>query len=92
MTRMVHCIKLDKEAEGLDFPPYPGELGDRLYDSVCKEAWEAWKRIQTMMVNEYRLPGNTSGNRWKTIFSGMATLRRLKGGPLKNRKVALGQH
>lgn len=55
MARMVQCIKLDKEAEGLDFPPYPGELGSRIYDSVSKEAWEAWKRIQTMIVNEYRL-------------------------------------
>ena len=55
MARMVQCIKLDKEAEGLDFPPYPGELGSRIYDNVSKEAWEAWTRIQTMIVNEYRL-------------------------------------
>ncbi|MBR5999688.1 MAG: oxidative damage protection protein [Oxalobacter sp.] len=55
MVRMVRCIKLEKEAEGLDYPPYPGELGTKLFDNVSKEAWEAWKRIQTMMVNEYRL-------------------------------------
>ena len=55
MTRIVHCIKLDKDAEGLDFPPYPGELGKRIYENVSKEAWQAWVRLQTMLVNEYRL-------------------------------------
>ena len=55
MARMVKCIKLGKEAEGLDFPPYPGELGKRIYDSISKEAFELWKRHQTMLVNENRL-------------------------------------
>ena len=55
MARMVHCVKLGREAEGLDFAPYPGELGKRIYDSVSKEAWQAWIRHQTMLVNENRL-------------------------------------
>lgn len=55
MARMVHCIKLNKEAEGLDFPPYPGELGKRIYESVSKEAWADWLKHQTMLVNENRL-------------------------------------
>lgn len=55
MAHMVHCIKLNREAEGLDFPPYPGELGKRIYDNVSKEAWAGWIRLQTMLVNEYRL-------------------------------------
>ncbi|MGI9302423.1 MAG: oxidative damage protection protein [Gammaproteobacteria bacterium] len=55
MTRMVNCIKLGKEAEGLDFAPYPGELGKRIYENVCKEAWQAWLGHQTMLINEYRL-------------------------------------
>ena len=55
MARMVHCIKLNKEAEGLDFPPYPGELGKRIYESVSKEAWAGWLKHQTMLVNENRL-------------------------------------
>ena len=55
MSRMVQCVYLKREAEGLDFPPYPGELGRRIYDSVSKEAFEAWKRHQTMLVNENRL-------------------------------------
>ncbi len=55
MARTIHCIKLDKEAEGLDFPPYPGDLGKRIFDSVSKEAWSAWLKHQTMLVNENRL-------------------------------------
>lgn len=55
MTRMVHCIKLGRDAEGLDRPPYPGELGKRLYEHVSKEAWAGWLRHQTMLVNENRL-------------------------------------
>lgn len=55
MSRMVQCVYLKKEAEGLVYPPYPGELGKRIYDNVSKEAFEAWKRHQTMLVNENRL-------------------------------------
>ena len=55
MARMVNCIKLGKEAEGLDFPPYPGELGKRLWESVSKEAWAQWLKHQTMLINENRL-------------------------------------
>ena len=55
MARMVQCVKLGREAEGLDFPPYPGELGKRIYESVSKEAWQQWLRHQTMLVNENRL-------------------------------------
>mgnify|MGYP000541228338 CR=1 FL=1 len=47
--------ELGREAEGLDFPPYPGELGKRLYENVSKEAWAGWVRHQTMLLNEYRL-------------------------------------
>jgi Fe-S cluster biosynthesis and repair protein YggX len=54
MARMVNCIKLGKEAEGLDFPPYPGELGKKLWQQVSKEAWAAWMKQQTMLVNENR--------------------------------------
>jgi Fe-S cluster biosynthesis and repair protein YggX len=52
---MVHCVKLGREAEGLDTPPYPGELGKRIYAGVSKEAWAGWLRHQTMLVNENRL-------------------------------------
>ena len=55
MARTVQCIKLGKEAEGLDFPPYPGELGKRIWESVSKEAWADWLKHQTMLVNENRL-------------------------------------
>lgn len=55
MVRMVSCVKLGKEAEGLDVPPYPGELGKRLFENVSKEAWQMWMRQQTMLINENRL-------------------------------------
>ncbi len=55
MARTVQCIKLQQEADGLDFPPYPGELGKRIYENVSKEAWQAWLKHQTMLVNENRL-------------------------------------
>ncbi len=55
MARMVNCVKLDKEAEGLDRPTYPGDLGKRIYLNVCKEAWQSWMGHQTMLINEYRL-------------------------------------
>lgn len=55
MARMVNCIYLKKEAEGLSFAPYPGDLGKRIYDNVSKEAFEMWKKHQTMLVNENRL-------------------------------------
>ncbi|MCK6424769.1 MAG: oxidative damage protection protein [Burkholderiaceae bacterium] len=55
MARSVQCILLKKEADGLDFPPYPGELGKRLYEQVSKEAWQQWLKHQTMLVNENRL-------------------------------------
>lgn len=55
MTRMVRCIKLGREAEGLSHQTYPGELGKRIYDNVSKEAWQQWLKHQTMLVNENRL-------------------------------------
>lgn len=55
MSRTVHCSVLGREAEGLAKPPYPGELGSRIYESVSKEAWRMWLAHQTMLINEYRL-------------------------------------
>ena len=55
MARMVHCIKLNKEAEGLDFAPLPGELGKKIWNEVSKEAWAGWIKQQTMLINENRL-------------------------------------
>ncbi|VAW59314.1 FIG001341: Probable Fe(2+)-trafficking protein YggX [hydrothermal vent metagenome] len=55
MSRMVQCIKLGREAQGLDRPTYPGDLGARIYENVSKEAWAEWLKHQTMLINEYRL-------------------------------------
>jgi len=55
MARKVQCVKLNKEAEGLEYMPYPGELGQKVYDNVSQEGWKMWVSHQTMLLNEYRL-------------------------------------
>ncbi|MBV8466661.1 MAG: oxidative damage protection protein [Burkholderiales bacterium] len=55
MSRMVNCVKLGREAEGLDFAPMPGDLGKKIYENVSKEAWQGWVKHQTMLINENRL-------------------------------------
>jgi Fe-S cluster biosynthesis and repair protein YggX len=55
MTRKVHCAKFNEEMEGLDFPPFPGELGKKVFENVSKEAWKQWLGQQTILINEYRL-------------------------------------
>lgn len=55
MGENVQCVKLQKQAEGLDRAPYPGELGRRILENVSKEAWQMWLKHQTMLINEYRL-------------------------------------
>ena len=55
MARVIHCVKLGREAEGLDFAPWPGELGKRIFENVSKEAWQQWVQHQTMLINENRL-------------------------------------
>ena len=55
MARDVDCVKLKKKAPGFDTPPYPGELGQRIYQQISREAWAQWQNHQTMLINEYRL-------------------------------------
>lgn len=55
MTRTVKCVMLGAEAEGLSRPPYPGELGQRIFENVSRQAWQQWLSHQTMLINEYRL-------------------------------------
>lgn len=55
MSRTVNCVILKTEAEGLEYAPYPGELGQRIYDNVSKDAWQRWLAHQTMLINENRL-------------------------------------
>jgi Fe-S cluster biosynthesis and repair protein YggX len=55
MARTVKCIKLGREAEGLAVPPYPGELGKRIFENVSKQAWQTWLKHQTMLINENRI-------------------------------------
>jgi len=55
MSRTVFCVRLQKEADGLDFQLYPGELGKRIFDNISKEAWALWQGKQTMLINEKKL-------------------------------------
>ena len=55
MPRTVYCQYLKREADGLERVTYPGDLGKRIYDNISAEAWRAWVRHQTMLINEYRL-------------------------------------
>ncbi len=55
MTRTVQCVMLKTEAEGLPRPPYPGELGRRIFENISRQAWQQWLSHQTMLINEYRL-------------------------------------
>lgn len=55
MARMVQCVKLNKEAEGLLVPPIPGPKGQWIFDNICKEAWAAWQAHQTRLINEKHL-------------------------------------
>ena len=80
MTRMVQCAKLKKELEGMARPPYPGELGIRVYQEVSAEAWQMWVSHQTMLINEYRLnPVDVKARKFleeemeKFLFSGEET-------------------
>lgn len=55
MTRMVNCQKLGEELQGLDRPPYPGELGKKIYENISNQAWQMWIQHQTMLINENQL-------------------------------------
>ena len=63
MTHIVHCAKLGMDAEGLDFAPWPGALGQRIYTNISKVAWQQWLAHQTMLINENRLNPLDSGAR-----------------------------
>ena len=55
MRRTVFCAKLKRDAEGLDYAPWPGELGKRIYQHISKQAWQQWLSHQTMLINENRI-------------------------------------
>lgn len=55
MARIIKCLKLNREAEALEEPPFPGDLGKKIFENISKEAWENWISLQTRLINEYRL-------------------------------------
>ena len=81
MARMVKCVKLGREAEGLDFPPYPGELGKRVFENVSKEAWKQWLEQQKMLVNENRL--NLADKKSRDYLIAKTLVATLEGLPLE---------
>jgi Fe-S cluster biosynthesis and repair protein YggX len=55
MTRLVQCVKLGRELPGLEKPPFPGELGDRIYENVSQQGWDMWLEHQVLLINHYGL-------------------------------------
>ena len=55
MTRQVHCAKLKQQLEGLERAPFPGQAGQKIYDTISQQAWQQWLSHQTILINEYRL-------------------------------------
>ena len=55
MARMIQCVKLGKEAEGLDKPPFKGPMGEKVFENISKDAWRMWLEHSKMLINEYRL-------------------------------------
>ena len=79
MPRMVRCSVLGEESEGLERPPYPGPLGQRIFEQVSKAGWRRWVEHQTMLINENRLSladakarGFLEGEMKKFLFEGGA--------------------
>jgi Fe-S cluster biosynthesis and repair protein YggX len=68
MARIVHCAKLDKDLDGLEKPPFRGELGQRIFDTVSAQAWRSWLEHSKMLINEYRLDltSETGQRLWMT--------------------------
>ena len=68
MARTVHCVKLDKDLDGMEKVPFRGDLGQRIFDSVSAQAWKGWLEHSKMLINEYRLDlTSESGQRlWMT--------------------------
>lgn len=55
MSRIIQCMKLKREAEGLDSPPFPGAEGQYIFENISRDAWQQWVNLQTMLINEHRL-------------------------------------
>lgn len=55
MPRMVQCVKIGRELPGLEKPPFPGELGDRIYNNISQQAWQMWVEHQVLLINHYGL-------------------------------------
>jgi Fe-S cluster biosynthesis and repair protein YggX len=89
---MVYCTYLQREAEGLERVPYPGELGKRIYENISAEAWRAWVAHQTMLLNEYRLsPIDPKGAQVSRRGNGKIPVRRRVGETRRLRRTRIGR-
>ena len=86
MPRIVHCVRLKREAEGLDLPPYPGKLGQRIYEQVSKEAWLAWLELQKRLINENRL--NLAESQARTYMAEQMERHFFGAGPVDPSSIA----
>ncbi len=62
MSRMVRCAVLKREAEGLERPPHPGALGQRIFENVSKEGWKQWLQRLATIINENKLSSADRGS------------------------------
>ena len=87
--RMVFCQKFQKEMPGLDAAPWPGELGQRIYDNISAEAWKIWEERMKMILNEYRLmPWQKEAQELVAEAHGGFLLRRRRGAAARLRSAA----
>ena len=78
-TRIVKCKKLDKELPGLEKPPFKGEIGQKIFENISQEGWDAWKNMQIKIINEYRL--NMSNQKdYEVLIEQMLCFLNLKTG------------
>ena len=55
MPRTVYCVKLGRELPGLEKPPFPGALGQRIYEQISHQAYDMWTEQRTLIINHYNL-------------------------------------
>ena len=90
VRRMVFCVKLQRDLPGLDAPPWPGPLGQRIYEQVSREAWEMWEERMKMILNEYRLlPFQKEAQAARRQAHGRVFLRQRRGAPARVRPTAV---
>ena len=77
--RIVNCVKLGREAPGLENPPFTGELGNQIFENVSAEAWALWQDdMMIKVINEYRL-NLAEEEHYETLMQQMRAFLNLEG-------------